>query len=84
MAQLVKCLTLDVGLGHGLRVVGLDPTLGSVLGVDPAWFSLSPSPSAPTLLMHSLSLEINEENKEKKILLGPLYTLLRLTLSLLP
>lgn len=30
-AQLVQCLTLDCSSCHGLRVVGLSPTLGSVL-----------------------------------------------------
>ena len=31
MAQLVKSLTLDYGLGHDLRVMRLSPTLGRVL-----------------------------------------------------
>ena len=30
-------------LGHDLRVVRVRPTLGSTLGMDPAWDSLSPS-----------------------------------------
>lgn len=32
----VKLQTLDFFSGHGLRVLGLSPTLGSVLGVEPA------------------------------------------------
>lgn len=36
VAQLVKCLTLDFGSGHGVRVVRSSPPLGSVLGVWPA------------------------------------------------
>jgi len=43
-------ITLDFCSGHGLRVVRLSPASGSVLGMeDPAWDSLSPSPSAPPL-----------------------------------
>ena len=34
VAQLVK--PLDFGSGHDLRVVRLSPTLGSVLGMEPA------------------------------------------------
>ena len=37
----IQHLTLDFGLGHDLRVVGLSPMLGSMLGVEPAWDSLS-------------------------------------------
>ena len=32
----IKCLTLDFGLGHALRVVRLSPASGSMLGVEPA------------------------------------------------
>jgi len=45
MAQLVEHLTLDFRLGHDSRVGESRPTLGSVLGMEPAWDSLSPSPS---------------------------------------
>ena len=40
-AQSVKCLTLDIGLGHDLVVLGSSPMWGSVLRVEPAWDSLS-------------------------------------------
>ena len=36
MAQSVERPTLDFGSGHDLRVVGLSPTLGSVLSMEPA------------------------------------------------
>ena len=36
VAQSVMCPTLDFGLGHDLKVVGLSPALGSVLGMEPA------------------------------------------------
>jgi len=36
VVQLVNHLTLDFGSGHGLRVVGLSPVSGSVLGVGSA------------------------------------------------
>lgn len=37
----VKCLMLDCGSGHDLRVVRSSPALGSTLGGQPAWDSLS-------------------------------------------
>ena len=46
-AQLVECLTLDFGSGHDLRVVRLNPALGSMLSMESALDSLSPSPSTP-------------------------------------
>jgi len=46
LAQSVKRLTLDFRSGHDLRVIRLSPTLGSALGVGPAWDSLSPSASS--------------------------------------
>ena len=55
MAQLVKCLTLDITLGHDPRVVELSPALGSMLSMDLAWDSLSLSLSAPPQLILSLS-----------------------------
>ena len=45
--QQVKRTTLDFSSGHDLMVMGSSPTLGSTLGVEPAWNSLSPSHSAP-------------------------------------
>ena len=53
-AQLVKCLTLDFGSGHDLIVCefGLH---AACLGFS---LFLSPSLSAPALLMLSLSLKI--------------------------
>ena len=36
VGQLVKCLTLDFGSGHDLRVVRSSPQLGSTLNVEPA------------------------------------------------
>lgn len=39
--------TLDFGLGYHLGVVRLSGVLGSVLGIDPVWDSLSVTPSAP-------------------------------------
>ena len=35
MAQSVKRLTLDFGSGRDPRVMGLSPTSGSALGVEP-------------------------------------------------
>ena len=36
VAQLGEFLTLDFGLGHDPRVMGLRPVSGSMLSVDPA------------------------------------------------
>ena len=52
-AQLVKCLTLDFGSGHDLRVLGLSPVLGSALSGDSARDSL-PLPLPLPLFMLSL------------------------------
>ena len=35
MAQLVECLSLDLSSGLDLRVLGLSPVLGSMLGMEP-------------------------------------------------
>ena len=58
MAQLVKCLTLDLGLGHDLRVLRLSPMLSSVLSSDLRILSGPfPHPHPPMLLLvHVLSL----------------------------
>ena len=52
MAQLVKCPTLDFGLGRDLTVLEFKPHTGLCAdGMEPAWDSLSPFP----LLALSLS-----------------------------
>ena len=35
-SQSVKCLTLDFGLGHDLRVMRWSTTSGTILGMEPA------------------------------------------------
>ena len=51
---------LDVGSGHELVVVGSRPALGSTLGAEAAWDSLSPSLCTPTCLgALSLSLSLS-------------------------
>ena len=56
VAQSVQHLTLDLGLGHGLRVVGSNLTLGSTLSGESAWDFLSlPLPLPPLSLCLSLS-----------------------------
>ena len=58
VAQLIECLTLDFGSGHDPRVIRSSPASGSVLSVEPAWDSFSPSPSlCPTC---SLQLKNNK------------------------
>ena len=59
VAQLVKHPTLDSGSGHDLAVVSLSPTLG-LQSEEPAWDSLSPSLSAPPVLVLNFSLKINK------------------------
>ena len=61
MAQLVGHLTLDFGSGYDLRVSSLSLTSGSNLGMEPAWDSLSPSPSTP------LPPKIRKINFKKRI-----------------
>ena len=46
MAQLVEHLTLDFDSGHDLRVMRWSSALGSMLGVGPAYDSVSPTPYA--------------------------------------
>ena len=55
VAQLVNQHTTDFSSGHDLRDVRSSPKLGSMLGMEPAWDSLSPS-APPALLACSLSL----------------------------
>ena len=60
VAQLVKRLTLNISSECDPVVVGLSP-----ISVKPAWDSLSPSHSAPSLLvlMFSLILSLSKINK---------------------
>ena len=58
MAHSVEYLTPDFGSGHDLRVVGLSPVLGSALGMEPAWDSISLSLSLSLSLSVSLSLPL--------------------------
>ena len=60
MAQSVKHQTLDFGQIVISRFVSSSPELGSVLSVEPAWDSLSPSLFVPPLLVVSLFLKINK------------------------
>ena len=60
MAQLVGCLTLDFVSSHDLRVLGSSTVLGSMLSVESAWDSLSPSPSA---LPFSRAISLSQINK---------------------
>jgi len=46
MGTWVPQLALDFGSGHDLRVVRSSTTSGSMLGMEPAEDSLSPSPFA--------------------------------------
>ena len=48
VAQSVKCLTHDCSSGHVIRDVKSSHASGSVLGMEPAWGSLSSSPPAPS------------------------------------
>ena len=62
-AQSVECLTFDFGSGHDLMAVGSSLALGSMLGVDPAWASLSPSAFLYTLV---LFLPLKKRKKKRK------------------
>ena len=56
VAQSVKHLTPDFSSGHDLMVCEFKPQIGFCAdSVEPAWDSPSPSLSAPSLLMLSLS-----------------------------
>ena len=59
--SVVKRLTLNLGLGHGLT----DPEIEARVGLcpdilEPAWDSLSPSLCAPPLLTCVLSLSLSK------------------------
>ena len=61
MAPLVKCLTLDLGSGHDLKVCEFEPRVGLCAdGAEPAWVSVSPSLCPSSTCVPSLSLKINK------------------------
>ena len=64
-ARLDQRPTLDFGSGHDLTVLEFEPHVGlRADSVEPAWDSLSPSPSAPPLLACSISLFLSlSQNK---------------------
>lgn len=63
MAHSIESPTLDFSSGHHLRVLRSSLVSGSVLSVDPAWNSLSPSPSVPPPdLVFSLFLRKKKKN----------------------
>ena len=65
VAQSVECPTRNFSSGGGLQVVWLSPELGSVLGVEPAWDSLSPSLSiCPSPCSRSVSPKTTNKNKK--------------------
>ena len=64
MVQVVDCPTLDFHSSHHFRLVGLSPESGSVIGVEPAWESLSLLP-LPLLFSLSLSLSLSFFKKKK-------------------
>ena len=66
VAQSVECPTLGFSSVHVPRVMGSCPISGSVLSVEPAWDSLSPSLSAPPPLMRTLSLSLSLSLSNKK------------------
>ena len=59
VAQSVTNPTLGFGSGHNLTVGGIKPRVGLCAdSMEPAWDSLSPSFSAPPLLVFSLSVSL--------------------------
>lgn len=68
LEQVAKPLTLDFGSSHNLRVVEVEPRLGSVLSVlsasDSPSRGLCPPPPLPSLLARSLSLPNKQIFKE--------------------
>ena len=51
---------LDLGSGHDLTVHEIEPHIRLCAdGAEPAWNSLSPSLSAPSMLVRSLSLSLS-------------------------
>ena len=66
VAQWVKCLTLGLGSGHDLRVVGSSPTLGSVLSGESACNSFPACPLPPPLRCTCACPPPNKTNHLKK------------------
>ena len=64
VAQSIEHPALDFSSGHDPRVVGSSPTLGSVVGMEPAFEILFPSPSSRLPQLCALSLSLS--NKKKK------------------
>ena len=64
VAKLVQPPILDFCSGHDPRIMGLSPTSGSLLSMEPPWdvLSLSICPSSPTCL---LCLSKKEESKNQ-------------------
>ena len=61
VAQSVEHPTLDFGSGHDLTVLVFEPGVRlSADGMEPAWTSLTPSLSAPPLLVLCLSLSLSK------------------------
>ena len=61
MAQLVKHLTLDSGLGHDLSVHEFEPCIGLCTdNAEPAWDSLFTSLSALSPLALALSIYLSQ------------------------
>ena len=54
VAQSVECMTLDLGSGHDLRVVGSSPVSGSTLSMDVDSLSLSPSTPSPAHMLSKI------------------------------
>ena len=62
--QSAKCPTLDFSSGHDLRVLASSLESGSVLGMENAWSSLSPSLSTPPLIAHTHVLSCSVSQKK--------------------
>jgi len=65
VAQSVECPTLNFSSGRNLRVVGSSPKSGSVLSMESAADSLSPSTPAPSPT-HARALSL-KQNKQIKL-----------------
>jgi len=65
VAQSAKRPPLDFDSGHDLSVMRPSLVLDSALGMEPAWNSLSPFPSALPLPCPLLTL--SKKEKEKKV-----------------
>ena len=49
MAQLVKCLTLDLNSGLDIRVVSYSPVLGSMLDMEPTFKKKGSTETGPRM-----------------------------------